>query len=130
MRGTFTFTDDLPVTVIALRGFVNERSEFLMTTVLVAPASTSRLPSVAIGLFDSGASHPPFRPAPKNWIASRLNRWMTSLGISGSFHLESLVDFARIRRHSKAQRREAAIGCHILNRMAELIRPKYYAVVS
>ena len=33
-------------------------------------------------------------------------------------------------RHSKAQRREAAIGCHILNRMAELGKPKSYAVVS
>ena len=34
--GTFTFTADLPVAVIALRGFVNERSEFLMTTLPVA----------------------------------------------------------------------------------------------
>ena len=31
-------------------------------------------------------------------------------------------------RHSKAQRREAAIGCHILNRMAELGRPASYAL--
>ena len=31
-------------------------------------------------------------------------------------------------RHSKAQRREAAIGCHILNRMAELGRPSSYAL--
>ena len=29
---------------------------------------------------------------------------------------------------SKAQRREAAIGCHILNRMAELGRPSSYAL--
>ena len=28
----------------------------------------------------------------------------------------------------KAQRREAAIGCHILNRMAELGRPSSYAL--
>ena len=33
-------------------------------------------------------------------------------------------------RHGKAQRREVAIGCHILNRMAELGRPKSCAVVS
>ena len=38
-RGTFTFTSDLPVAVIALRGLVNERSEFLMTTLPVAPLS-------------------------------------------------------------------------------------------
>ena len=31
-------------------------------------------------------------------------------------------------RHSKAQRREAALGCHILNRMAELGRPSSYAL--
>ena len=31
-------------------------------------------------------------------------------------------------RHSKAQRTEAAIGCHILNRMAELGRPSSYAL--
>ena len=31
-------------------------------------------------------------------------------------------------RHSKAQRSEAAIGCHILNRMAELGRPSSYAL--
>ena len=31
-------------------------------------------------------------------------------------------------RHSKAQRREAAIGCHILNRMPELGRPSSYAL--
>ena len=33
-------------------------------------------------------------------------------------------------RNSNAHRREATIGCHILNRMAELGRPKSYAVVS
>ena len=31
-------------------------------------------------------------------------------------------------RHGKAQRREAAIRCHILNRMAELGRPSSYAL--
>ncbi len=40
--GTFTFTSSVPISVIALRGFTNERSEFLMTTLPVAPlASTS-----------------------------------------------------------------------------------------
>ena len=37
VRNTFTFTSDLPVAVIALRGLFNERSEFLMTTLPVAP---------------------------------------------------------------------------------------------
>jgi hypothetical protein len=34
--GTFTFTSDIPVNAIALRGFTNERSEFLVTTLPVA----------------------------------------------------------------------------------------------
>jgi len=34
-RGTFTFQSPLPVAAIALKGFVNERSEFLMTTLPV-----------------------------------------------------------------------------------------------
>ncbi len=33
-------------------------------------------------------------------------------------------------RNGNAQVREAVIGCHILNRMAELGRPESYAVVS
>lgn len=35
--GTFTFRSTLKVAAIALRGFANERSEFLMTTLPVAP---------------------------------------------------------------------------------------------
>jgi len=34
-QGTFTFTSDVPVGVIALRGLTNERSEFLMSTLPV-----------------------------------------------------------------------------------------------
>jgi hypothetical protein len=37
--GTFTFTASSPVAVIALRGFTNERSEFLITTLPVADLS-------------------------------------------------------------------------------------------
>jgi hypothetical protein len=40
--GTVTFNASLPVAAIALRGFTNERSEFLMTSLPVAP-----LPSVS-----------------------------------------------------------------------------------
>jgi hypothetical protein len=36
MTGTFSFTSSLPVSVIALRGLTNERSEFLITTLPVA----------------------------------------------------------------------------------------------
>ena len=39
--GTFTFTSSVPIAVIALRGFTNEAGEFLMTTLPVAPLSSS-----------------------------------------------------------------------------------------
>jgi len=36
INGTFSFTSDVPVAVIALRGLTNERSEFLITTLPVS----------------------------------------------------------------------------------------------
>ena len=54
MRGTFTFTADLPVAVIALRGFVNERSEFLMTTLPVAPLAVPSTGTVYFPHFAAG----------------------------------------------------------------------------
>jgi len=36
LNGTFTFTSDVPVSAIAIRGLTNERSEFLITTLPVA----------------------------------------------------------------------------------------------
>jgi hypothetical protein len=52
--GTFTFTSDVPVSAIALRGLVNKRSEFLMTTLPVADleelsTATTFFPIVADG---------------------------------------------------------------------------------
>ena len=54
MLGTFTFTSNLPVAVIALRGFVNERSEFLMTTLPVAPIAVPTTGTVYFPLFADG----------------------------------------------------------------------------
>ena len=54
MFGTFTFTADLPVAVIALRGFVNERSEFLMTTLPVAPIAVPTTGTVYFPHFAAG----------------------------------------------------------------------------
>jgi len=53
MEGTFTFTSSGPVGAIALRGFTNERGDFLMSTLPVSPlmstppvsSSTSTLPA-------------------------------------------------------------------------------------
>ena len=52
--GTLTFTSDVPVSAIALRGLVNKRSEFLMTTLPLADleelsTATTFFPIVADG---------------------------------------------------------------------------------
>ncbi len=46
------------------------------------------------------------------------------------FRYKSVLGGGLKARNSKAQTREAMLGCHILNRMADLGRPKSYAVVS
>ena len=47
---------------------------------------------------------------------------------NGFFRYKSVLGGNLKVRNSNAQMREATIGCHILNRMAELGRPKSYAV--
>ena len=49
---------------------------------------------------------------------------------NGFFRYKSVLGGGLKARHGKAQSREAAIGCHILNRVAEFGRPKSYALVS
>jgi hypothetical protein len=54
IRGTFSFSSSAPVSVIALRGFTNERNEFLMSTLpvfetLQAAAGALMLPHFAAG---------------------------------------------------------------------------------
>jgi len=49
---------------------------------------------------------------------------------NGFFRYKSVLGGGLKARNSIAQAREAMIGCHILNRMAELGRPESYAVVS
>ncbi len=49
---------------------------------------------------------------------------------NGFFRCKSVLGDSLKARSSNAQTREAVIGCHILNRMAELGRPESYAVAS
>jgi hypothetical protein len=49
---------------------------------------------------------------------------------NGFFRYKSLFGDGLKARNTKAQTREARIGCHVLNQMAELGRPESYAVVS
>ncbi len=55
MLGSFTFTSNLPISVIALRGFTNERSEFLMTTLPVSPLTAGASDTVYFPHFADGA---------------------------------------------------------------------------
>ena len=52
--GTFTFTSSVPVAVVALRGFTNEAGEFLMTTLPVAPLSSTSSDTVYFPHFADG----------------------------------------------------------------------------
>ena len=52
--GTFTFTSSLPVAVVALRAFTNEAAEFLMTTLPVAPLSSTSSDTVYFPQFADG----------------------------------------------------------------------------
>ena len=54
VRGTFTFESSVPIAVIALRGFTNEAGEFLMTTLPVAPLSSTSPDMVYIPHFAAG----------------------------------------------------------------------------
>ncbi len=53
--GTFTFTSSVPVAVVALRGFTNEAGEFLMTTLPVAPLSSTVSDTVYFPHFADGS---------------------------------------------------------------------------
>ena len=52
--GTFTFTSSVPIAVIALRGLTNESGEFLMTTLPVAPLSSTSSDTVYFPHFADG----------------------------------------------------------------------------
>ena len=49
---------------------------------------------------------------------------------NGFFRYKSVLGGALRARNGDAQKREAMIGCQILNRMAELGKPQSYAVAS
>jgi hypothetical protein len=51
---SFTFVSSFPVGAVALRGYINERSEFLMTTLPVAPISATSSVSTLLPHFAAG----------------------------------------------------------------------------
>ena len=53
--GTLTFTSSVPIAAIALRGLTNEAGEFLMTTLPVAPLSSTASDTVYFPYFADGS---------------------------------------------------------------------------
>ena len=53
VRGTFTFTSSVPIATVALRGFIDEAGEFLMT-LPVTPLSSSATETVVFPHFAAG----------------------------------------------------------------------------
>jgi hypothetical protein len=47
-QGTFTFTSNVPIAVVALRGFINERGDFLMSTLPVIDTTAARNSGTAV----------------------------------------------------------------------------------
>ncbi len=54
ITGTFTFTSTLPVGATALRGFINERSDFLLTTLPVADLASPTTADIVFPHFADG----------------------------------------------------------------------------
>ena len=54
ISGTFTFSATLPVSVISLRGYVNERAEFLITTLPVGPVAETSTSSFVFPHYAEG----------------------------------------------------------------------------
>src|SRR5262249_3177899 len=54
LNGTFTFSSSLPISVIALRGYTNERSEFLITTLPIASLNAGSDATVIFPHFADG----------------------------------------------------------------------------
>ena len=55
VEGSFTFTSSVPIAVIALRGFTNRRSEFLMTTLPVASLTPAVVDTIYFPHFADGS---------------------------------------------------------------------------
>ena len=55
LNGTFTYAASIPVSVVALRGLTNERSEFLITTLPVATLSANSNAEIFLPHFEDGS---------------------------------------------------------------------------
>jgi sugar lactone lactonase YvrE len=90
---TFTFNSSVPVGVVALRSYVNERGEFLMTTLPVAPVSSSA-PSSA------GTLVLPHFAAGGGWTTQVLLVNPTDQALSGTVNMDAAYAYTIAPRSS------------------------------
>jgi hypothetical protein len=81
---SFTFTSSLAVGAIALRGYTNERSEFLMTTLPVAPITSSSSNPIVLPHFAAGGG----------WTTQVLLVNPTDGPISGSVDMDTTYNYS------------------------------------
>jgi hypothetical protein len=87
---SFTFSSSVPVGVVALRGYTNERSEFLMTTLPVASISSSSSSPILLPHYADGGG----------WRTQVLLVNSTDQTIRGTVAMSSTVDYAIAPRSS------------------------------
>ena len=90
---TFTFNSSVPVGAVALRSYVNERSEALMTTLPVVPVSSNASSSV-------GAIVLPHFAAGGGWTTQVLLVNPTDQPLSGSVNMDAAYTYAIAPRSS------------------------------
>ena len=76
ISGTLTFSSDLPISVVSLRGLTNERSEFLITTLPVSPLAATNETMVVFPHFADGGG----------WVTQVILINPTDKTISGMVH--------------------------------------------
>ena len=87
---TFTFSSSVPVGAVALRGFVNERSDFLMTTLPVAPIVSTSSSQIVVPHSASGGG----------WTTQILLVNPTDQSVNGSVVIDGASTFYSIAPRS------------------------------
>lgn len=81
---SFTFTSSVPVGAIALRGYTNERSDFLMTTLPVAPIVPIARATVVLPHYAAGGG----------WTTEVLLVNPSDGAITGAVNMDAIYDYA------------------------------------
>jgi hypothetical protein len=83
IKGTFTFKSSVGVGAVALRGLTNERSEFLMTTLPIAPLSSGGTSSTILPHYAAG----------DGWSTEVILVNPTDAAISGTLDFQTVIPY-------------------------------------